>query len=147
MSGAEEHLLVLCDRGYKTGRNYIEFTLLTEPCQSSTILGVTHKRSDYYFYLDDQRNFWGFIPSEGIKLGNNDNVEVGMPCKINDKIGLLLDFNKTGMDLKLYINNIEICVLFKNLPLGQQYFPCAVLKFDGMKVKVDNRLPIPASSE
>lgn len=136
--------MVLCDRGYKTGKNYIEFTLLSEPLQNSTIIGVTHQRSDYYFYMNENKNFWGYIPSEGSKIGNGSTSEIGMPCKINDKIGLLLSFTKTGLDLILFINNVEISALFKNLPLGHLYYPCAVLKFDGMKVKVSNRVPIPS---
>ncbi len=144
LSGVEDHLVVLCDRGYKSGKNYIEFTLLTEPCQSSTIIGVTHLRSDYYFNMNDHKNFWGYVPSEGTKIGNNKTTEVGMPCKINDKVGLLLSFSKTGLDLILFINNVEVCTLFKNLPNSHLYYPCSVLKFDGMKIKVSNRVPIPS---
>lgn len=144
-SGNEENLLVLCDRGYKSGKNYFEFTLEAEPCESSVIVGLTHLRSDYYFNINDHKNFWGFIPSEGSKIGNGDILEVGLPCKIKDKIGLLMNFTTNGMDLILYINNILICTLFKNLPLGPTYFPCSVLKFDGMKIRVSNRVPIPNS--
>ncbi len=145
-SGNEDHLLVLCDRGYKSGKQYIEFTLETEPCESSTIVGITHLRSDYYFNINDYKNFWGYIPSEGTKIGNNESTEIGLPCKIKDKIGLLMQFNLTGMDLILFINNNEICTLFKNLPLGPCYYPCSVLKFDGMKIRVSNRVPIPMNS-
>ena len=103
-------------------------------------------RSDYYFNLNDYKNFWGYIPSDGSKIGFNDAAEVGLPCKIKDKIGLLMQFNLTGLDLKLYINNSEICTIFKNLPLGPCYYPCAILKFDGSKIRVSNRVPIPCSN-
>jgi hypothetical protein len=103
---------------------------------------VTLLRSDYYFNIKDHKEFWGYIPSEGSKIGNNEIKELGLPCKINDKIALLLHFSKTGMELKLFINSIELCTLF-TLPLGHLYYPCAVLKFDGMKVKVSNRVPLP----
>ena len=66
-----------------------------------------------------------------------------MPCKIKDKIGLLLLFTSQGMDLKLFVNKQEITTLFKNLPLGPVYYPCAIMKFDGMKIRVSNRVPIP----
>lgn len=98
-------------------------------------------RSDYYFNMKDSREFWGYT-SEGAKIGNNKISEIGLPCKINDKVGLLLHFTKNGMDLRLFINNKELCNLF-TLPLGHLYYPCAVLKFDGMKIKVSNRVPMP----
>lgn len=133
----------MCDRGYKSGKHYIEFTLETEPCESSVIIGVTHLRNDYYFNINDHRNFWGYIPSEGSKIANSSITELGLPCKLNDKLGLLLNFTKTGLDIRLTINNNEDIMLFKNLPLGPTYFPCSVLKFDGMKIRVTNRVPIP----
>ena len=142
-SGNEDHLLVLCDRGYKSGNHYIEFTLETEPCETSMIIGITHIRSDYYFNLNDYKNFWGYIPSEGTKIGNNNFLEVGLPCKIKDKVGLLMNFTNTGLDLGLYVNGAWVCKLFSNLPLGVLYYPCSVLKFDGMKIRVSNRVPIP----
>lgn len=145
-SGIEDHLLVLCDRGYKTGKHYIEFILETEPCESSTIIGITHLRSDYYFDINSHKNFWGYIPSEGSKIGNNEIKEIGLPSKIKDKIGLLMQFGLAGLDLILFINNKEIATLYKNLPIGPLYYPCSVLKFDGMKIRVSNRAPIPLHS-
>jgi len=56
-----------------------------------------------------------------------------------------MNFTFNGLDLILYVNNKLICTLFKNLPLGPCYYPCAILKFDGMKIRVSNRVPIPDS--
>jgi len=93
--------------------------------------------------MNDFKNFWGYIPSAGSKIGYNEITEIGMPCKIKDKLGLLMCFNNSGLDIKLYINNVESCLLFKNLPLGPFYYPCSVLRFDGMKIRVSNTIPIP----
>ena len=142
-SGIEDHLLVLCDQGYKSGRHYIEFTLETEPCESSVIIGVTYMRNDYYFNMNDYKNFWGFIPADGSKIGDGSINEVSIPCKMKDKIGLLLNFTSSGLELSLYVNSQEITILYKNLPLGPIYYPCSVLKFDGIKIRVSNSVPIP----
>lgn len=93
--------------------------------------------------MNDYKNFWGYIPSEGTKIGNNNFLEVGLPCKIKDRVGLLMDFTNNGLDLYLFVNSTWICKIFSNLPLGPTYFPCSVLKFDGMKIRVSNRVPIP----
>lgn len=142
-SGEEDHLLVLCDKGYKSGKHFIEFVLETEPCENAVILGVTLQRNDYYFNISDAKNFWGFIVSEGKKIHKTNSEEITMPCKMKDVIGLLMEFNKSGLDLYLYINGSEICSLYKNLPIGQLYYPSAVLKFDGMKVRVTNKALLP----
>lgn len=144
LSGSEDHLVVLCDRGYKSGKHYFEFTLETEPCESSTIVGVTHLRSDYYFNINDHKNFWGYIPSEGTKIGNNDFLEVGLPCKMKDKVGLLMQFGSKNLEVSLYVNNSFVATLFDNLPIGPTYYPCSVLKFDGSKIRVSNRVPVPS---
>lgn len=142
-SGNEDHLLVLCDKGYKSGSHYFEFTLLTEPCMSSLLLGITLNRNDYYFNPNDFKGFWGFNPSEACKVSEVFKGDIGDTCKINDKIGFLLMFSKTGLDVRLFINKVYFGVIFNGLNNGHYYFPCAILKFDGVKVKVCNRIEVP----
>jgi hypothetical protein len=69
-------------------------------------------------------------------------VNYGEICKINDKVGILMEFNETGVDVSFYVNKINMGVAFKNLPIDY-YFPCCVLYFDGSKVKLESSVPFP----
>jgi len=61
---------------------------------------------------------------------------------MGDKVGLLVEFNSKGVDVSFFINKLNLGVAFKNLPLGT-YYPCVLLYYDGAKVKISNRVPLP----
>ena len=63
-------------------------------------------------------------------------------CKINDKVGILMEFNDSGLDITFFVNKVNMGVAFKNLPIDH-YFPCVVLYFDGSKVKLESSIPFP----
>jgi len=137
--GSDDHQIIMSEKGFKTGRHYTEFIFRTEPAERSIIIGVCLMRNDYYFSVADPKGFWGFIPSECKKIGTNEKgvtekAEYGAPCKINDRVGILLEFNK-GLEISFYINNINMGIAFKNLPI-QTYYPCSILGFDSSRIEI-----------
>lgn len=69
-------------------------------------------------------------------------MDYGDICKMGDKIGMLMEFNENGLDVSFFINKMDLGVAFKSLPLNT-YYPCALLLYDGSKVKLTNRVPLP----
>ncbi len=61
---------------------------------------------------------------------------------MGDKVGVLLEFNHTGLDVSFFINKMDLGIAFKGLP-HNTYHPCVALYYDGAKVKVTNRVPLP----
>ncbi len=146
-SGSDDLQLVFSDQGYKTGRHYIEFIFETEPAEKSILVGLSLSRSDYYFSIGDPRGFWGFIPSECLKIGYNEKNQIekkefGAPCKINDSIGMLLEFTNRGLDVTFFINKVNMGVAFKNLS-SQTYYACIALGFDSSKVRIIEEAEFP----
>ena len=146
-SGSDDLQLVFADCSFKSGKHYVEFIFETEPAERSILIGVSLSRSDYYFNLGDPRSFWGFIPSECIKIGYNEkNIlekkEYGTNCNIHDSIGIMLEFGSKVVDVSFYINKINMGVAFKNLLL-YTYYPCVALGFDSSKVRIINDAAFP----
>jgi len=78
---------------------------------------------------------------------HNDAVqqtEYGDFSKMGDKIGILMEFNEKGLDVSFFINKIDMGIAFRSLP-PNTYYPCVLLYYDGAKVKVMNRVPLPDS--
>lgn len=61
---------------------------------------------------------------------------------MGDKIGILMEFSDKGLDVSFFINKLDLGVAFKNLP-HNTYYPCALLLYEGAKVKLTNRIPLP----
>ncbi len=61
---------------------------------------------------------------------------------MGDKIGVLLEFTQQGLDVSFFINKLDLGIAFKNLPFAT-YYPCVLLYYEGAKVKVTNRVPLP----
>ncbi len=78
--------------------------------------------------------------------GAVEKVDYGDVSKMGDKIGILMEFNDKGLDVSFFINKIDMGVAFKSIS-HNTYFPCVLLYYDGAKVKVMNRVPIPDSSK
>ena len=76
--------------------------------------------------------------------GASEQVEYGDISKMGDKIGILMEFNEKGLDVSFFINKMDLGVAFKNLP-NNTYYPCVLLYYDGAKVRVMNKVPIPDS--
>ncbi len=68
--------------------------------------------------------------------------EYGDVCKMGDKVGILLDFKDSGLDVSFFVNTIYFGVAFKNLP-KDSYYPCALICYDNCKVKINNQVKIP----
>lgn len=148
--GSDDHQLVMADKGFKTGRHYTEFIFKTEPAEKSIIVGLCLMRNDYYFAISDPKGFWGFVPSESKKIGYNEKgvlekTEYGAQCKINDSIGILLEFTSKGLDISFHINKINFGYAFRNLPI-QTYYPCVVLGFDSSRIEIVSSAFFPSNN-
>lgn len=62
---------------------------------------------------------------------------------MGDKVGLLMEFHDKGLNISFFVNKLDLGVAFKNLPLNNNYYPCVLLLYDGAKVKLTNRVPLP----
>jgi len=145
--GSDDTQLVFTDHCFKFGKHYIEFLFETEPAERSIFLGISINRNDFSLNLSNPKGFWGFIPSEVVKIGYDDKnhlerVEYGSECKIYDSVGILLEFNQKSVDVSFYINKINMGVAFKNLSL-QNYYPCVGLGFDSSRVRILNEVEFP----
>jgi len=145
--GGDEPQFVITEKGFNYGKNYCEFILDTEPYERSVILGVSLPRTDYIMSSGDMKGFWGFVLSECKKISNNQNgkvetIEYGDITKMGDRVGIMMEFDSSGVDISFYINKINMGVAFKNLPLAT-YYPAAVLGFDGTKVRITNKIGFP----
>ena len=76
--------------------------------------------------------------------GAVEHVEYGDISKMGDKIGILMEFNDKGLDVSFFINKMDMGIAFRSLP-SNTYYPCVLLYYDGAKVKVMNRVPLPDS--
>jgi len=145
--GSDDHQIIMCDQGFKTGRHYVEFSFLTEPVEKSIVIGVCLSRSDFFINMKDPKGLWGFIPSEGSKIGpNKEHLEkfvYGETCKIGDNVGILLEFEDKGLQLTLFINKKSMGVAFSGLSLDTTYFPCAILGLDSSKVYLNPQSCLP----
>lgn len=146
-SGSDDLQLVFADRAFKSGRHYIEFIFETEPAEKSILIGLSLSRNDFNLSLGDPRSFWGFIPSEGLKISYNDKgtvekKEYGVQCRINDSVGILLEFTGKGLNVTYFVNKINIGAAFQNLTI-QTYYPCIALGFDSSSVRILNDVPYP----
>ena len=73
-----------------------------------------------------------------------ETVEYGDASKMNDKIGILLEFNDVGLDITFFINKVNMGVAFKSLP-HNTYYPCVVLGYDGTRVRMCNKATFPGT--
>jgi hypothetical protein len=145
--GGDEHQIVLTEQGYSISKHYCEFVLLTEPYERSVIIGLSLKRSDFNINSNDMKGFYGFILSECKKVSQGSNnkvelVEYGDLTKMGDRVGILMEFLPTGLDVSFFINKINMGVAFKSLPLNT-YYPSVILGYDGTRVRITNNVEFP----
>ncbi len=155
--GGDEHQFALTTQAYTSGKHYFEVLLETEPYERSVIIGVTLKRQDYILNPSDVKGLYGFVLSECKKVSNGANgkvelVEYGDITKIGDKVGVMMEFYPSGLDISFFINKVNMGVAFKGLPVdsnsnsnsGKVYFPAVVLGFDGTRVRITNNVGFPS---
>lgn len=149
-SGSDDLQLVFADCSFSSGKHYVEFIFETEPAERSIIAGLSLERNEYYFNVRDPKGFWGFIPSECLKIGYNDKntlekKEYGTICNIHDSVGILLEFKDKGLCVSFYINKVNMGYAFENLK-SKVYYPCVALGFDSSKVRIVNDAAFPEAS-
>ena len=145
--GGDEHQFAMTEQGFSFGKHYCEIILETEPYERSVIVGVSVRRTEFHLNSVEMKGFYGYVLSECKKVSNNaagkvDLVDYGDITKIGDRIGIMMEFTNTGLDVSFYVNKINMGVAFKNLPLNV-YFPSVVLGFDGTRVRVCGKVAFP----
>lgn len=77
-------------------------------------------------------------------MGEESN-NYGEPCVLHDKVGVLLEFEKTEAKLTFYRNKVSMGVAFANIPLDQ-YYPVATMYYNGVKVTLNPNADMPPPS-
>lgn len=130
------------------GKHYFEIVLLTEPFGRSVIVGVCSKRENAnYNYYELKNNFYGYILSDlkKTRLVNGKTEETAFgnkEAKINDKIGVLLEFKEEGLDISYYINKEYIGKAFEKIQ-EKIFYPCVGLGLANSKIMISNNPAFP----
>jgi hypothetical protein len=61
---------------------------------------------------------------------------------MGDRIGMLLEFNESGLDVSFFINDVDLGIAFSGLKKNK-YFPCVIMLYEGTKVEISNLVPFP----
>ncbi len=74
------------------------------------IVGIAARDIDFYLHPSEGLVFWGFICCAAKKLGMGEEASAyGEPCVLHDKVGVLLEFEKTEARLTFYRNKVLVC--------------------------------------
>ena len=139
---------VLGNLYYSFGKHYFEVILLTEPIDTSVIIGVATKRNPTDKYIFDVHNFYGIILSNlqkySIINGRTDKKEfVKNSFNINDIVGVSLEFKKEGLEISFYKNKILLGIAYNKIKNDKIFYPAVRLGFAGSKVQISNQIDFP----
>jgi len=71
------------------------------------IVGIAGRDIDFYLHPTEGLLFWGFICCAGKKIGfGEESTKYGEICVKGDKIGVLLEFDKSEARLTFYRNKV-----------------------------------------
>jgi len=133
---------------YSFGKHYFEVNLLTEPIDTSIIIGVATKKNPFNKYIFDVNNFYGLITSTTQKFskinGKEDKKEfVKDSFTINDIVGVLLEFKKEGLEISFYKNKICLGIAYSKIKNDKIFYPAVILGIAGSKVQISNQIDFP----
>lgn len=141
---------VLGTIGYNGGRHYFEIKLLTDPMIRSIVVGLGIKKDENNLFSYEMDKFYGYILSDmkktEIGIGGRDQeqlMEYGEVCSINDNIGVLYDCKEEGVNISFYKNKKNLGVAYYNLPKDLTYFPAIEMGLCGSKIQITNILDFP----
>ena len=133
---------------YSFGKHYFEVNLLTEPIDTSIIIGVATKKNPFNKYIFDVNNFYGLITSTTQKLSKINGKEekkefVKDSFTINDIVGVLLEFKKEGLEISFYKNKICLGIAYSKIKNDKIFYPAVILGIAGSKVQISNQIDFP----
>ena len=140
---------VLGDLYYSFGKNYFEINLLTEPIAASVIVGVATKRNPKDKYIYDVNSFYGIILSDLKLISSEKGKQIKKEYHkkesfgINDIVGVMMDFNKEGLDIYFYKNKICLGLAYTKLNKDNFYYPAVSLGIVGSKIQISNQIEFP----
>lgn len=142
----DEQEFCLAEPPIKFGKRYFEIILESEPLAKNIMIGITKKRNNFSF--NDSKDFYGYILSECKSVCNlNNKVELkdyGIPTKMGDKIGVLLDLGDSSREISFYVNDSCLGIAFKDLPMDY-FYPCVCLGYSGTKVRINSKVDFPGN--
>lgn len=107
------------------------------------------KGTDFASNLDKVNTFWGYCLSETLednfkicKDDSQNNSDYGEAWMIGDRVGIMLDFTKTGLTISYFKNKESLGVAFENLHPGH-YYPCVYLKFNESRISLLSKVDLP----
>ena len=130
---------------YSFGKHYFEVNLLTEPIDTSIIIGVATKKNPFNKYIFDVNNFYGLITSTTQKFSKINGKEekkefVKDSFTINDIVGVLLEFKKEGLEISFYKNKICLGIAYSKIKNDKIFYPAVILGIAGSKVQISNQI-------
>ena len=140
---------VLGDLYYSFGKHYFEIILLTEPIAASVIIGVATKRNQKDKYSYDVNNFYGLILSDMTLISSERGKQMKKEYNkkeafgINDIVGVLIGFEKEGVDIYFYKNKICLGLAYSKLNKENVYYPATSLGIAGSKIQISNKIDFP----
>ena len=141
---------VLGNFGYNGGRHYYEIKLLTDPMIRGVVVGFGIKKDEKNLFSYEMNKFYGYILSDmketeiDFSGGDQENmVDYGEVCSINDTIGILYDCREDGVNIIFYRNKKNLGIAYKNLPKDFIYFPAVEMGFAGSKIQITNDCEFP----
>ena len=131
---------------FSFGKHYFEICLLTEPLEKSVVIGVCSKRDNNNLLIYDVKSFWGYVLSDLKKMtyinSKTEILDFGELTKIYDRIGVLVDFTKEGVNISYYANKILLGQAFTKIQ-EKVLFPCVRLGIETTKVMITNQVDFP----
>lgn len=142
----DEFHYVLGTIPFSFGKHYFEIGLLTEPFQKNVVIGVCSKKDNNNLLVYDVKSFWGFVLSDLKKMtyieSKTETLDFGEPTKIRDRIGVLVDFTKEGVNISYYANKILLGEAFTKIQ-EKVLFPCVRMGIETTTVMITNQVDFP----
>jgi len=71
------------------------------------IVGICSRDIDFYLHPSEGLLYWGYICCAGKKVGFSEEAsKYGDYCVLGDRVGILLEFDKTEAKLSFYRNKV-----------------------------------------
>ena len=141
---------ILGNIGYTGGRHYFEIKLMTDPMLRSIVVGFGIKTNEKNLFSNEMKRFYGFILSDMKKIeivfGEEDNeniIDYGEICSINDIIGVMYDCLEDGVYISFYKNRKFLGIAFEKLSKDELYFPAIEMGLCGSKIQINNDIDFP----
>ncbi len=141
---------VLATVGLNSGRHYWEIKLDTFVEMEDIFVGIARRNIDLHMRAWDTGSFWGWICTGSRKFcpasPGPQVLEYGGFSKINDTIGVMVEFMEGIGRLSFYRNGQPLGLAFDNIPPGT-YYPAVCLYYGEVQVTLNPKAKIPNEND